>query len=303
MTLNDNYAYTFLASPLPKLVKEIFQKFYMMVFTNSNLMPLTVLKNVLDYCKHDKKFLLLILILIVASNYMENYFETIINNSNEPHYLLFASAMTFIVLIFMTGYGVSITKDCINNGTRLPKIDIKKIVSYGIKGIIIIFIFTLIQEHIIDFVCLPLHFPEFDLEELLVNLPETLHMLHAHSPTDLLIFLIAGSILFYLTGFFLEVAVAKLADTDSLWHSFNIVSIFRDIHSIGWLFYAKEFTIVLLAMVILMYLQNVHVNNATIDFIINNVFEFAIYVTQFIGVGMAYKDIKEKAMEKQQEIY
>lgn len=275
----------------------------MMVFTNSNLMPLIVLKNVLDYCKHDKKFLLLILILIVASNYMENYFETIINNSNEPHYLLFASAMTFIVLIFMTGYGVSITKDCINNGRRLPKIDIKKIVSYGIKGIIIIFIFTLIQEHIIDFVCLPLHFPEFDLEELLVNLPETLHMLHAHSPTDLLIFLIAGSILFYLTGFFLEVAVAKLADTDSLWHSFNIVSIFRDIHSIGWLFYAKEFTIVLLAMVILMYLQNVHVNNATIDFIIKNVFEFAIYVTQFIGVGMAYKDIKEKAMEKQQEIY
>ena len=59
---------------------------------------------------------------------------------------------------------------------------------------------------------------------------------------------------------------------------------------------------VLLAMVILMYFQNVHVNNAVIDFIINNVFEFGVYVTQFIGIGIAYSHIKDKAKEKNKEI-
>jgi len=85
-----------------------------------------------------------------------------------------------------------------------------------------------------------------------------------------------------------------LADTERFWHSFNLVSIFNDIQSVGWVFYAKEFTMVLLAMVILMYFQNVHVNNTVIDFIINNVFDFAVYVTQFLGVGLAYSHIKQK---------
>ncbi|MBE6496536.1 MAG: DUF4013 domain-containing protein [Methanobrevibacter thaueri] len=266
-------------------------------------MPITILKKVWDYCKNDKKFLVLILVLIVASNYLENYFIKMIDYSSNHILVLISSVLLYIILVFIVGYGISITNDWINNGTRLPKINFRKIASYGIKGTIVIFIFYEIQAHIIDIVCLPLHFPEFDLEELLVNLPETLHMLHAHNPVDFAIFLIAGSILFYLTGFFMEVAVAKLADTNSFWHSFNLVSIFKDIHSVGWTFYAKEFTMVLLAMVILTYFQNVHVNNATIDFIITNVFEFGIYVTQFIGVGIAYKHIKEKAMEKNKEIH
>lgn len=265
-------------------------------------MPITILKKVWNYCKHDKKFLLLILILIVASNYFENYFLKVIDISNEPVTVLFASLIITIILVFITGYGISITNDMINNGKRLPKIDWRKILSYGIQGSIIIFIFDKIQSHIIDLVCLPLHFPEFDLEELLVNLPETLHMLYTHNPIDFAIFIITGSILFYLTGFFLEVAVAKLADTERFWHSFNLVSIFNDIHSVGWVFYAKEFTMVLLAMVILMYFQNVHVNNTVIDFIINNVFDFAVYVTQFLGVGLAYSHIKAKAKERNRKM-
>jgi|GEM_PF-1064934 len=265
-------------------------------------MPITILKKVWDYCKHDKKFLLLILVLIVASNYLENYFIKMIDYSSNTILVFISSVLLYMILVFIVGYGISITNDWINNGTRLPKIDIKKIASYGIKGGIVVFIFDEIQSHIIDIVCFPLHFPEFDLEELLVNLPETLHMLHAHSPVEFAIFLIAGSILFYLTGFFLEVAVAKLADTNRFWHSFNLVSIFKDIQSVGWLFYTKEFTMVLLAMVILMYFQNVHVNNAVIDFIINNVFEFGVYVTQFIGIGIAYSHIKEKAKEKNKDI-
>jgi len=96
-------------------------------------MPITILNKVWNYCKNDKKFLVFILILIIASNYFEEYFGNVIDYANEPTYVLFATAMNYIFVVFITGYGISITNDWINNSTRLPKIDIKKVLTYGIK--------------------------------------------------------------------------------------------------------------------------------------------------------------------------
>lgn len=255
-------------------------------------MPLTVLKEVWEYISENKKSLIIIFIAMTAVNYslkyLTNYYTDI------PAYMIIFNLILILTAVILTGYGLTITQDIINYGTRLPKIEIKEILFFGIPGTIIIYLFYTAQEYIIKFLCVPLNFPEFDLEELLVNLPETLHMLHSHSPVDFVIFIVVGSILYYLTSFFMEVAIAKFADTKKFLHSFNIYEIFRDIHALGWYDYGKEFTLILLAMVILTYIQNIHVGNAAIDFIIYYTFDFGVFVTQFMGIGMAYRNIKAK---------
>lgn len=264
------------------------------------LMPLSVLKEVWKYCSENEKSLIIIFIVMTAINYSIKHLTDYY--TNNPVNMIFFNSILIMTIVIFTGYGTIITRDIINYGTRLPKINIKEIFYLGIPGTIIIYLFFSVQEFIIKLLCVPLHFPEFDLEELLVNLPETLHMLHAHSPLDLVIFIVVGSILYYITSFFMEVAISKFADTKKFLHSFNIYAIFKDIHTVGWYDYAKEFTTILLAMVILSYIQNIHVGNAAIDFIIFYLFDFGVFVTQFMGIGIAYKNIKAKAKEKHAEI-
>lgn len=258
------------------------------------MMPHTVLKKVWNYSIHNKTHLLLILFLIIISNYLSKHTIDVIDYSFDRPSLFIATITLSLILIFITGYGLSIIHDIINNGERLPKIKIKKIISYGIKGIIIIYVLTTIQSFLINLICIPLHFPEFDLEELLVDTHETLHLLYTHSPTDLIIFLIAGAIIYFITMFFMEVAIARLADKDKLLHSLNIVEIFRDINTIGGINYSKEFILIMIAMVILIYMGNIKVDNPIANFLINNVFEFGVYITQFVGIGIAYSHIKTK---------
>ena len=100
------------------------------------------------------------------------------------------------------GYGLTITRDVINGGIRLPKIMIKNVVVLGIKSIIVYLIYFFVQAIILGVISNPLNFPEFDLEDLLLQLPETIKLFFSHSPTDAFIFIVLGAIVFYITTFF-----------------------------------------------------------------------------------------------------
>jgi hypothetical protein len=202
--------------------------------------------------------------------------------------------INILVFILLGGYGMTITRDRINHGKRLPKIEIRKILVFGIKSTIVIFAYVYVQGVILDFICSPLHFPAFDLEEMLLEWPHTLHMLYTHNPVNTIIFLVVGAVLFYAFSFFMEIALAKLADTNRILSSFNLISIKRSIDVIGWRNYAKEYTLIILVIVFLSYLMSLEVPFFFIDALKDVFLSFFIFATQFLGIGAIYCRIKDE---------
>ena len=82
-------------------------------------MPLFKMKKVWDYCTYNKPFFLLILLIFCIWIYI---FE-----SYEDLNLFWAVLIILFLEILFLGYGMTITRDRINEGIRLPKIMIKDI--------------------------------------------------------------------------------------------------------------------------------------------------------------------------------
>ena len=247
-------------------------------------MPHSIIKKVWDYCSYDKKFLLFIFVLLFISSRIQNYFQ---DNGNE--YVLFLIGI--LVSIVVSGYGMSITKSRINHGKRLPKIVIKDIMFLGIKSSITSLIYFFIQMMILAYVGYVFGFHLlFDLEELLLNWSETMSLLLNHEPVTAILFVILGSVIFYVTTFFMEIALAKLAGTESLWAAFDLMSIKRSIDVFGWGDYAKDYTLIILTIVLLSYLISIDV---PFDPLIDMFLSFLIFVTQYLGIGAVYCQIKD----------
>lgn len=254
-------------------------------------MPHRVIKTVWDYCAYSKKFFAFIIILIFISSLIQNEFH---RNLHMYEWLAFQVISTIVV----AGYGMVITRDRINHGVRLPKIVIKDILVLGVKSFIVFEVYLFVQGCVLDLICSPLDFPEFELEDMLINFQQTLHTMQTHNPLHTAIYIIVGAILFYITAFFLEIALAKLADTNSLKEAFNIVSIKRSIDVIGWRHYAKEYTMIILAIVILSYLDNFTVFIPVVDGILGLILGLLIFATQFMGIGAVYRNIKDTERKK-----
>ena len=250
-------------------------------------MPHSIIKRVWDYCSYDKKFLLFVLVLLFISSLIQNYVQA---NGKETDLLL----LRILIFIIISGYGMSITKSRINHGKRLPKIVIKDIVFLGIKAGITSSIYFFIQIMILTYVGYALGFLLlFNLEELLLNWSETISILLSHEPVSAILFVVAGLVLFYITTFFMEIALAKLADTGSLRAAFNLISIKRSIDVFGWRNYAKDCTLIILTIVILSYLISFNIPFNFIDSIIDMFLSFLIFVTQYLGIGAVYCQIKD----------
>lgn len=173
------------------------------------------------------------------------------------------------------------------------KLSLKTFFSLGIKSGIITSIYLFIQGTILTNVCSALDFPPFDLKELLLNWPDTLSMLFYHEPANAIIFVFVGAVLFYMSTFFMEIALAKVADTKSIWPALNLLSIKRSIDVLGWKNYAKEYTLIVLTIVILSYLISYDLPFTFIDSIIDMFLSFLIFVTQYLGIGAVYSRIKD----------
>ena len=249
-------------------------------------MPFRIIKTVWDYCAYSKKYLAFILILLFISGLIQNEFH---RSLHSFEWFVFQ----IIVLIPVNGYGIVITRDRINHGIRLPKLIIKDILIFGIKSTIVFSVYWTIQGFVLGLVCFPLDFPIFELEDIFMDFNNTMYLIHTHNPVHFAIYIIAGAILFYITTFFLEIALAKLADTNSIKEAFNFSSIKKSINAIGWINYTKEYTMIILAIVILSYIDNFVVFVPVIDGVLGLILGLLIFATQFMGIGAVYRDMKD----------
>ena len=198
----------------------------------------------------------------------------------------------FAVSILITGYGMTITHDRINNGVRLPKINIKDVIVLGVKSYIVFIVYLFIQGTVLDWISSPFNFPRFELEDMLLDLPNTLNMLISHNHLHAIIFVVVGSILFYITSFFMEIAIARLADTGRILSAFNFSGIKNNIDAIGWDHYTKEYTLIILVIVLFGSLSYVKIPNLILNYIWTIILNFLMFTTQFLGIGAIYSEIK-----------
>ena len=247
-------------------------------------MPLFKMKKVWTYCTYNKPFFLLILLLYGILNFI-----LYIYGNTEDNWILL---IIFAVSILITGYGMTITHDRINNGVRLPKINIKDVIVLGVKSYIVFIVYLFIQGTVLDWISSPFNFPRFELEDMLLDLPNTLNMLISHNHLHAIIFVVVGSILFYITSFFMEIAIARLADTGRILSAFNFSGIKNNIDAIGWDHYTKEYTLIILVIVLFGSLSYVKIPNLILNYIWAIILNFLMFTTQFLGIGAIYSEIK-----------
>lgn len=255
-------------------------------------MPHVILKRVWDYCTYSKKYLLFIFALLFISSLIQNY---VFFKGDDTEVAL----LNVIIAISVAGYGMSITRSRINHGKRLPKIVVKDIIFLGIKANIVLFFYICVQTVILGSVCSLLRFPSFNLEKLLLYWTDTIDMFFNHDPANTILFLIFGAILFYVITFFMEIALAKLADTRSLMSAFNLLSIKRSIDVIGWKKYAKEYTLIVLTIVILTRIMYLDLPFTFVDSLIDMFLSFLVFATQYLGIGAIYCEIKDLELAKE----
>lgn len=241
--------------------------------------PIILIKNALEYCRHNTKYLLVILTLIILSRIVTDYFARSI--------ILLTISMN-IILLFMFGYGMMITREIINGGEGLPRFNFKDAVTLGIKGILIQILYIFIQFLLTTNISRLLTFHNFELEELLVNFQHTIVELYSHDPINVALFIIIGLIITYVFMFFMEIALAMAADGEKFIDSFNVLKIKDKIDLIGWKHYTLEYTVVILTIAILTI-----INEQILGLpIIEEFIWFLIFIIEFTGIGEIYKKTK-----------
>lgn len=88
--------------------------------------------------------------------------------------------LAIIGTILIFGYGLQVTRDVTYNGSYLPDIKIKEALSLGIKFLIINAIFIVVHAFLLSVVSYFIHFPDLELEELILNLGETIEMIFSY---------------------------------------------------------------------------------------------------------------------------
>lgn len=252
-------------------------------------MPLNIFRYTYDYCKTNPIGFSIILILILIMNYLNQNYATIFMGND---FLLIIASL--IIMIFIFGYGLVITKDVIRGGKKLPKIYIKECTIYGIKCVIVTLIYSAVQTLVMVDLSHRFLFPEFELEHALTNITGTLQMFTANDPILIGEYVVISIILTYIFVFFMEISLARLADGGKLLESFNLLAIKRCIDTIGWKKYTIDYTKLLLAITILTYLQYGFQFLGFFDYITDLIFGLLVFIIQFIGIGQIYKIYKIK---------
>ena len=256
-------------------------------------MPLSKLKKVWDYCSYNVVFFIFICLLIFFFNLLPDYSTT--------YFGWEVGRLTqVIVLILLNGYGMIIAHDRINHGYRLPKIIPSDVVNFGIKSTIVYAIFVSFQTFLLSVTTLLFGVPIFDLHELLLHYRETIHMFFINSPEYMLMFIIIGGVVFYITTFLAEIGLARLADTKSILQAFNVKAIYKSIRIFGFRNYVREYTVIILLITILTLIKSISLHDFALDNLWEMVFGFLIFATQYLGIGAVYCEIKDAQINSEQ---
>lgn len=247
-------------------------------------MPVGIIKGSYKYATENIYFFLfiffLMLVLAVSLNFEDSY-----------------GIWEVIVTVFIMGYGLQVTKDVIDGGSELPKINLKKIILLGVKGIVVFLFYISIQGLILYRIASYLNFPEFELEDALVHLQETLDFIFKNDPLSCIIFYISGFIVAYALAFFMELALARLADGGDLKNAFNFPRIKRAIDIIGWRVYTKEYSKIVLSIVIITVFDQAVDANWIVENILDIICYLWMFIIHFRGMGVIYKMYTDKKVE------
>lgn len=257
----------------------------------------TVAKDTIDYCSSDLKRLgLVILIGIILKIITDFYFGYALENPTKE-VLIAAKILDIAIDSSIFGYGLLVTKDVIEGGSRLPEILIKKLFALGIKSYIIMTIFDFIQEYGMDLLEKALGIDDGALIYIVENLAyEPLVVIDSLSKfplsIDILILLI-GFAFGYMVIFFLEISLAILADSESLLSALNIKTIKETIDNIGWIYYTIDYTFIIISLAILFFVSEHAIYLGDIPgFIIGIIAELLIFIIEFRMIGLTYKNGK-----------
>lgn len=249
-------------------------------------MPAKILKGTVQYCLGNKLFFIYVLVQFFIFECITDVVGGIMKTSS------------LIVLLVVLGYGLKVTQDVANGGTRLPKIKLKELINFGLKGIVVYTFYLTIQGSVLGLISMKMNFPVFDLEELILEIHETVHLFYQHDPNTFILFILLGLITVYVTVFFMEIALAKLADGGKLKDAFDFRSIKEVIGVIGWNSYAKDYTKIVLSIVILMAINIYFIPYAGLNIIIGVVTDILMFVVEYRGIGLIYREYQEKESEK-----
>lgn len=249
-------------------------------------MLVDIIKNIWKYTTYNKPFLLIILFLFFVFCLLMQIFDEMRST--------YALLLSMIPYIFISGYGMIITKDVMNNGKRLPKIFFKDVVVLGIKSTVVATVYFYVQLIIFVFISSLFGFPAIDFEDLVFDFLETVPLLFNHDLVATVIFLGVGFLVFYFIAFFMEMALAKLADTGSILEAFHLRNIKKTIDVIGWGLYAKHYTVIILLLGVFSLLINIDVPFFVFDYIFKVFLILLLFITQYWGIGALYGIFKRK---------
>lgn len=253
-------------------------------------MPNAMLKGSVRYCTGNKLFCLYVL----AQFFL---FECLLNEVGG-----LMKSTSLIVLLVVLGYGLKVTQDVINGGTSLPKIKLNELVNFGLKGIVVYTFYLTIQASALGLISLLFHFPEFDLEEMIINLHETIALFFEHDPVSFILFIILGLLIVYGTIFFMEIALAILADGGKLKEAFDFPKIKDIIGVIGWKEYAADYTKIVAAVVILVLINGYFAHYGIFGIIIGVITDMLAFTVEYRGIGNIFREYKHSVSKKEKEL-
>lgn len=245
-------------------------------------MPNAMLKGSVKYCLGNKWLFCIVLVQFMI-------FETITHVVGG-----LMESTSLIVLLIVLGYGLKITQDVINGGKSLPKISINELINFGLKGTVVYTFYLTIQVSVLGLISILFDFPIFELEEFILNISETIALLYEHDPIIFIIFILLGLITVYVTVFFMEIALAILADGGKLKEAFEFSRIRDVISTIGWNHYALDYTKIVLAVVILIGIRCLFDFNGVLNFIVCVITDILAFVVEYRGIGNIYREYQNE---------
>lgn len=243
-------------------------------------MPNQMLKGSVEYCIGNKPFF----IFVFAQLFI---FECLFVGEGE-----LLKSTSLIVLLIVLGYGLKVTQDVIDGGKSLPKIKLGELVNFGLKGIVVYTFYLTIQASVLALISFKLNFPAFDIEELILDIHETVELFYGHDPVSFIIFISFGVVTVYITVFFMEIALAKLAEGGKLKDAFDFRSIKHVIDVIGWKAYAIDYTKIVFAVVILVFINHYFNSYGLIGVIIGVITDMLAFLVEYRGIGNVYSEYK-----------
>ena len=119
-------------------------------------------------------------------------------------------------------------------------------------------------------------------------------MFYSHDPVSFIIFILLGLIAVYVSIFFMEIALAILAEGGRLKEAFDFSEIKRIISVIGWNEYAIDYTKIVLAIVILVSIREFFYSYGGLAIIIGVITDLLAFIVEYRGIGNIYREYKEK---------